>query len=63
MAQKIEELKNELKGPKTYDGFIHVHGMVFAGTELEIYDIKYTVTEKLINKRFRIQDNGIQSEE
>jgi uncharacterized protein len=63
VAQKIEVLKNELKGPRKNDGYIHVHGNVFAGTELEIYDIKYIVTEKLINKRFRIQDNGIQSEE
>jgi uncharacterized protein (DUF342 family) len=63
VAQKIEELRNQLKGPKKYDGFIHVHGVVFAGTELELYDIKHNVTEKLVNKRFRIQDNGIQSEE
>jgi uncharacterized protein (DUF342 family) len=63
VSQKIEELKNELKGPRKYDGFIHVHGMIYAGTELVIYEIKHTVIEKLTNKRFRIQENGIQAEE
>ncbi len=62
VVQKIEELKNELKGPKTYTGFVHVQGIIYAGTELDLYDIKYSVTEKLTNKRFRILNSGIQSE-
>lgn len=62
VIQKTDELKNQLKGPKTYAGFIHAQGTVFAGTELDMYDIKHNITEKLTNKRFRIQNSEIQSE-
>lgn len=62
VIQKADELKNELKGPKTYTGFIQVHGTAFAGTEFDMYDIKHSINEKLTNKRFRIQNSEIQSE-
>jgi uncharacterized protein (DUF342 family) len=63
VKQKIEELQNELKGPRSYDGFIFIQGNVYPGTELELYDLKHVIESTLTNKRFRIQNSGLQSEE
>lgn len=62
VVQKTEELKNGLKGPKMYTGFVHVQSTIYAGTELDLYEIKHCITERLTNKRFRILNSGIQSE-
>lgn len=63
VAEKTDELKKELDSPGQYDGFIFIQGMIYAGTEFDIYKIRHTVTENLTNKRFRIIQSGIQAGE
>lgn len=63
VAEKIASAKKELDGPQQYEGFVYVQGLVFAGTELEIYGVKYSVTSTMSNKRFRVINSGIQAGE
>ncbi len=63
VTEKIESAKKDLGGPLQYDGFVYVQGSIFAGTELELYGVKYSVLSNMSNKRFRIINSGIQAGE
>jgi len=63
VAEKIESAKKDLDGPRQYEGFVYVQGLIFAGTELEIFGAKYSVTSNMSNKRFRVINSGIQAGE
>ncbi len=63
VAEKIESAKKEPGGPLLHDGFVYIQGPVFAGTELELYGVKYSVVSNTSNKRFRVINSGIQAGE
>lgn len=62
VKEKAEELKAELKKPKSYEGFIHVLMNIYPGTELDLYGTKLPVTSLIVNKRFRLSENKVQTE-
>lgn len=56
--QKKEELRSELEKPKIYTGFIKIPGSVFPVTEIDLYGMKLTVQETLVNKNFHLNEKG-----
>ena len=62
VREKAEELKAELKNPKTYNGYIQVLGNVYPGTELDLYGTKMQVNALLVNKRFLFCENSVKTE-
>jgi uncharacterized protein len=60
--KNMTDIKEKLKKPATYDGYIKIIGDIFPGSTLSFFGVAKTIKVTMTNKTFRIKDGSVDSE-